>query len=189
MTEPQNKQTRRAFETSSPFDKQALDVRAQKAYERKIMNVGLVIIMLVIAGMGIAAHKIFTSLSSGAENLSQNFDIGKVLPETPFSPIPAPAPVMPAEKRAPTSIDLPDAPVPHGDPSTRRVMGSIITQYSSRGGMILVVQFFAPEETRNCMLSAHVNSQAALADKTVLVEYNADSADICASAHLPNHPQ
>lgn len=189
MTEPENNPRRRVFDTASPYDKPSMDARARKAYERKVMNIGLVLIMLVIAGMGIAAHKIITSLPDSMDNLTQNFDIGKVVPETPFSPIPSPPPVMPVEKRAPTTIDLPDTPVPHSDPTRRRVMAGIAAKHAGSSGTALSIYYFIPEENQNCVFSAYVPRTVPAEENTILVEYNVESADICMTSRIIEQPK
>lgn len=182
----------RDFMPASPHD-QPFSTSERKAYERKIMNFGLVLLVLVLAGTGIAAHALFTNLSERADSdWSLDLDTGDILPETPFSPLPSPAP-LPAPKRAPTQIELPDTPVPHGEPNMRRVVGSVTGIVDGQQGMQSAlyarIEYYMPEENATCFFHAPVAFGMYRAGDRVMVEYDADAPDICGTSQISNQPR
>lgn len=177
----------RDFMPASPHD-QPFTTSERKAYERKIMNFGLILLVLVLAGTGIAAHALFTSLSERADSeWSLDLDTGDILPETPFSPLPSPAPV-PVPKREPTQIELPDTPVPHGDQNMRRVIGRVTAIVDGQQGMQSAlyarIEYYMPEVHANCFFHAPVAFGMYRAGDNVRVEYNADAPDMCGSSQI-----
>lgn len=185
---PPNKPPRRdGFDDSSPYDKPSLDARAQKAYERKVLNIGLVVIMLVVAGLGVAAHQFFRSLDKMIEKVSEA-DIG--LPETPFSPPTAPAPA----KRKPTNLTLPGMTVPHADERVRRVVGRVTALVSTGGTdnpdvmrllpLYARVEYFMPEAQANCFFHQKIEPDSFRAGDSVTVEYRTDAPDMCGTSKL-----
>lgn len=183
--------TRRAYdEISSPYDKPSLSAKERKAYERKVLNIGLVLIMLVIAAIGIAAHK----LISGIDDLFGGVSVEFQLPDTPFSPLPSPSPQPAPQPPQPTRMNLPDRTVPTADPAERTVTGRII---GTAGGIdtargifaetVLLVRFLIPETGQICSISATVPPNAPEPQGDAInVTYNAEapSDDICNSARI-----
>lgn len=186
---PPNKPPRRdGFDDASPYDKPSLDARAQKAYERKVLNIGLVVIMLVVAGLGIAAHQFFRGLDKMIEKVSEA-DIS--LPETPFSPPPA----APAQtNRKPTSLTLPGMTVPHADERVRRVVGRVTALVSASGSdnpdvmrqlpLYARVEYFMPEAQSNCFFHQQIEPDSFRTGDSVTVEYRTDAPDMCGTSKL-----
>jgi len=177
----------RDFMPASPHD-QPFTTSERKAYERKIMNFGLLLLVLVLAGTGIAAHALFTSLSERADSeWSLDLDTGNILPETPFSPLPSPAPV-PVPKREPTQIELPDTPLPHGDQDMRRVIGRVTAIVDGQQGMQSAlyarIEYYMPEAHANCFFHAPVAFGMYRAGDNVVVEYNAGAPDMCGTSQI-----
>jgi hypothetical protein len=180
--------TRKVYDDiSSPYDKLSLNAKERKAYERKVLNIGLALIMIVIAGIGIAAHKLISGIDDVFGDVSVEFQ----LPETPFSPLPVtPAPAPPPPQ--PTRMNLPDRTIPTADPARRRVTGRII---GTAGGIdtargifeetVIGIRFLIPETGQICSFNATVPPHVAEPQgDTIEVTYDAEAAseDLCASA-------
>jgi len=140
--------------------------------------------MLVVAGIGVAAHK----LISGIDDVFGDVSVEFKMPETPFSPMSAP----PAPPPQPTRMNLPDRTIPTADPARRRVTGRII---GTAGGIdtasgifeetVIGIRFLIPETGQICSFNATVPPQAAEPQgDTIEVTYDAEAAseDLCASA-------
>lgn len=176
--------TRKVYDDiSSPYDKPSLSAAERKAYEKKVLHIGLVLIMLVIAGIGIAAHKLISGIDDVFGDISVEFKI----PETPFSPMTTP-PAPPPQQ--PTRMNLPGRTIPTAEPAERRVTGRIVglTQqmdYQNGAVTLVSVRFLIPETGRICSISAAVPPHATEPQgDTVEVIYNAEasSEDLCATA-------
>lgn len=178
---------RDGFDDASPYDKPSLSAKQRKAYERKVLNIGLVVIMLVVTGLGIAAHQFFRGLDRMIEKVS-DADIG--MAETPFSPPPAAAPAP----RAPTNMALPGMDVPHDDARKRRIVGRIAQLVSQSGSdspdvladtpLFARVQFFMPEAKSFCTFHQQIEPDSFRAGDTVTVEYSTDVPDMCGSSKI-----
>ncbi|MFN7112906.1 MAG: hypothetical protein ACK4PK_00935 [Alphaproteobacteria bacterium] len=187
--------TRRAYdEISSPYDKPSLNAQQRKSYERKVLNIGLVLIMIVIAAIGISAHK----LISGIDNMFHDTSLEFKIPDTPFSPAPAPPPRASAPPQ-PTRMNLPYRSFPTADPAVRSVMGRI-TDIS--GGFdadnnvfeetVISIRFLIPETGQICSLRVPVPREAAdPKGDTIEINYNPEtpSEDLCTSARVIFAPQ
>jgi len=186
--------TRKVYDDiSSPYDKPSLNAKERKSYERKVLNIGLVLIMLVIAAIGISAHKLIRGIDDMFDGSVLEFE----LPETPFSPVPentVPAPRLQAQPPQPTRMNLPDRALPTADPAKRTVIGRI-TDIS--GGIdaangvlaetVISVRFLVPETGQICSLQITVPPHAAEPQgDTIEVTYNAEvpSEELCASARV-----
>ncbi len=183
----------RDFMPSSPHDS-SFSKAERQAYERKVMNFGLVLLVAVLAGTGIAAHALFSHLAERADSeWSLDMDTGDILPETPFSPMPAPAP-QPVPKREPTTIQMPDTPVPHDDPAKRRVIGRVTGIVDGQPGMESAlyarIEYYMPEENANCFFHAPVAFGLYRAGDRVTVEYDSAAPDMCGTSQIiPETPR
>lgn len=176
------------FMPSSPHDK-SFSKAERQAYERKVMNFGLVLLVVVLAGTGIAAHALFSNLAERADSeWSLDLDTGDILPETPFSPMPAPAPQPAPPKREPTSIQMPDTPMVPEDPAMRRVIGKVTGIVDGQPGMesslYARIEYYMAEEHATCFFHAPVAFGTYRAGDTVTVEYNAEAPDICGTSQI-----
>lgn len=181
--------TRKVYEEiSSPYDKPSLNAKERKSYERKVLNIGLVLIMIVIVAIGISAHK----LISGIDDMFEGSAVEFQLPETPFSPVPkTTAPTPSPQPPQPTRMNLPDRSFPTADPTKRAVFGRI-TDISGGGSGVFAeafisVRFLVPETGQICSLRVAVPPHAAEPQgDTIEVQYNAEapSDELCTSARV-----
>ncbi|MDP2205033.1 MAG: hypothetical protein Q8K65_01875 [Alphaproteobacteria bacterium] len=189
--------TRKVYDDiSSPYDKPSLNAQQRKTYERKVLNIGLVLIMIVITGIGIAAHRLISGIDSMFGDTSVEFQ----LPETPFSPAPKnTAPVPPPQPPQPTRMNLPDKSFPTADPAMRVVMaritdvsGGIDTANNIFEETVISIRFLIPETGQICSLRVPVPAHAAEPQgETIQVTYNAEtpSEELCASARVVFAPE
>lgn len=146
------KPPRRSFDMSSPYDKPDLTDKARKAYERKVVNIGLVLVVAVLALVGISAHKLIGGIG---KIVSESTDFRMPLPETPFSPPPSrPVPQM----HEPTRMNLPGRDLPSAEPHERQVIGQVtgIGQTADDGSRTVYVRFLVSETGQICSLSVMV---------------------------------
>lgn len=175
------------FDDAVAYGRPSLSAQERKAYERKVLNIGLVVIMLVVTGLGIAAHQFFRGLDRMIEKVS---DADIDMAETPFSPPPAAAPAP----RAPTNMTLPGMNVPHADDSARRIVGRIVQIVSQSGSdspevladtpLFARVQFFMPEAKSFCTFHQQIEPDSFRAGDSVTVEYRTDVPDMCGSSKI-----
>jgi hypothetical protein len=185
--------TRKVYdEISSPYDKPSLNAQQRKSYERKVLNIGLVLIMIVIAAIGISAHK----LISGIDNMFGGTSVEFKIPDTPFSPPPPPRAPAPPQ---PTRMNLPDKSFPTTNPTIRAVMGRITDisgGFDADNNMleetVISIRFLIPETGQICSLRVPVPREAAEPKgDTIEINYNPEtpSEDLCASARIIFAPQ
>lgn len=179
------KPVRRSFDMSSPYDKPDLTDKARKAYERKVVNIGLVLIVVVLAVVGISAHKLVGGIG---KIVSESTDFRMPLPETPFSP-PPPASRPVPQMHEPTRMNLPGRDLPSAEPRERRIIGNVtgIGQTASDGAVTVYIRFVVSETGQICSLSVmvpphmHVETNDAV---QVIYDPEAPSGEICMTSQI-----
>lgn len=172
---------RKPFDIHSPYDKPSLSERERKAYERKIMNIGLVVIMLVIAAMAIALHQFFSGLGTLGSDAARSPAPPPHQAQDSRSRVPSPVQIAPpAAAPQPTRIETPGRPDPQLEPIRMEGTATIAGVGTLDGAPVMYFDYIMPDTGRPCSYgTAYPEDFRPLIGATVSVAFTQEDKNAC----------